>query len=284
MACLLWSSAFTGIKIGLAYTTPIQFAGLRFMLAGLLVLPLAGNPKETFRQVKSNLRIVLWVALFQTVIQYFFFYLGLARVSGVLSAILIGSGPLFVAILSHFYMPNDRMTTRKAMAIALGFAGMAWVVWGGNAVAPLTASAWIGILFLLVCNLNAGISNILIAKHTHHIKPLALSTSSLFLGGAALWLISIPMEGYSSGPYPAQYYGALLWLSFLSASALSIWIVLLRQPGIKISELNQFKFIIPVAGALLAWAMLPEDKPRWDALGGLFLIGFSLVWMYRRKY
>lgn len=32
-ACFLWSTAFVGIKVGLQYTTPFFFAGVRFMLS-----------------------------------------------------------------------------------------------------------------------------------------------------------------------------------------------------------------------------------------------------------
>ena len=41
LACLLWSSASIGIKIGLPYTSTLQFAGIRFFISGLLVLPVA---------------------------------------------------------------------------------------------------------------------------------------------------------------------------------------------------------------------------------------------------
>jgi len=42
-ACLLWSTAFAGVKIGLEYASPFFLAGSRFMLAGLLLVPLSGG-------------------------------------------------------------------------------------------------------------------------------------------------------------------------------------------------------------------------------------------------
>ena len=47
-ACLLWGSAFAGVKFGLRYMPPLTFAGMRFILAGLMLLPLCG-PMSSFR-------------------------------------------------------------------------------------------------------------------------------------------------------------------------------------------------------------------------------------------
>ena len=66
IACLLWSSAFAGIKIGLRYTTPLQFAGIRFMLAGLLILPFCGDLSVYLRDVIAHHRTVALVSFFQT--------------------------------------------------------------------------------------------------------------------------------------------------------------------------------------------------------------------------
>jgi drug/metabolite transporter (DMT)-like permease len=63
ISCMLWSSAFAGVKIGLQYTTPIQFAGTRFFISGLLVFPLAYriNPGY-FRIIRKKLKMILLLA------------------------------------------------------------------------------------------------------------------------------------------------------------------------------------------------------------------------------
>jgi len=55
LACLLWSTAFVGIKIGLQHTTPLQFAGLRFFLSGILLLPFVKSRSIFFASVKNTL-------------------------------------------------------------------------------------------------------------------------------------------------------------------------------------------------------------------------------------
>jgi hypothetical protein len=38
IACLLWATAYDGIKIGLLYDTPIHFAGVRFIISGIIII------------------------------------------------------------------------------------------------------------------------------------------------------------------------------------------------------------------------------------------------------
>ncbi|MFW5877888.1 MAG: EamA family transporter, partial [bacterium] len=54
IACLLWSTAFVGVKIGLEYETPLQFAGERFFISGLLILPFSGGMKRHWQIVREN--------------------------------------------------------------------------------------------------------------------------------------------------------------------------------------------------------------------------------------
>ena len=75
----------------------------------------------------------------------------------------------------------------------------------------------------------------------------------------------------------APYYISLAWLSFMSAAAFSIWFTLLQRPGVKVSELNVWKFIIPVFGALLSWIILPDESADPVAITGMVFIALSLI-------
>jgi drug/metabolite transporter (DMT)-like permease len=72
----------------------------------------------------------------------------------------------------------------------------------------------------------------------------------------------------------------MLWLSLIAAIGFSLWFVVLNMPGVKVSEINVWKFIIPVLGAVLSWIILPDEKPEWIVIAGMVLVGLSLVVMY----
>lgn len=274
--CLLWSSAFVGIKVGLEYTTPLRYAGIRFMIAGLMTVPFCSQLKNYFKIVRKSWKFLLFLAFIQTTVHYGLFYLGVVRVEGALAAIVIGASPLFVAITSHFYMSNDRMSWPKVMTILSGLAGVSLVAFGRNGAEGNVQL--VGVLILLATNIIGSFNNILVVKEKDNIPPLIISSFSMFVGGFGIWLFSIPMEGIPVPTiHPAPYYYALAWLSFLSAAAVSIWTILLKNPGVVVSELNFWKFLVPVSGAILAWTFLPGESANTISIIGMVIIGSSLI-------
>ncbi len=278
ISCLLWSTAFAGVKIGLEYATPLQFAGSRFFIAGLLVFPLAYrfNPRY-FRIVRNNLKLILLFAFLQTFLQYTMFYTGINMIPAAVAAIVIGSQPLFIAMVANFFMPGDRMTLSKTLVIMLGIAGVVLVSFGKDPHSATGHIAVAGILLMLGINLLSGFSNVLVARERAMIPPLVISSSSMMLGGAALFLFSIPLEGLHFDPKPPIYFISLTWLSLLSAIAISIWIILLKRPGTKVSDLNLWKFLIPMFGAVFSWILLPAEQPQAITIAGMFIITLSLI-------
>jgi drug/metabolite transporter (DMT)-like permease len=277
VACLLWSTAFVGVKIGLEYTTPLQFGGIRFFLAGLYILPFCGNLRSSLSQIRTNWKQVVRLGLFQTFLLYTFFYIGISMVPASLTAIIIGASPLFSAIMAHILLHDDRLSLRSLGSISLGIAGVVIIAASRGNFSWQEGKEFWGIMILVAANTAGSIGNVVVVKYRDGLPPLLLNSAQLMIGGAGLFLLSIPFEGLSFGLNELPYYVSLVWLSIMSATAFSIWFVLLRRPGVKVSELNIWKFLIPVFGALLSWIILPDEKPEFIAVTGMIFITLSLV-------
>ena len=278
ISCLLWSSAFAGVKIGLQYTTPLQFAGIRFLMAGLIVFPLAIRNNPTyFNLLRKNLKMILLFAFLQTFLQYVMFYKGISLIPAAVAAIVIGSQPLFVAVVAHYLMPGDRMTMVKTLVIFSGILGVFLVSMGKDPNSLTGNIVLAGILLMVAINILSGFTNVLVASEKQEIPPLVISSASMTIGGAGLFLFSIPFEGLNFEAKPAPYYISLVWLSLLSALAISIWITLLKRPGIKVSDLNLWKFMIPLFGAVISWLVVPGENPQLLSIIGMLIIAVSLL-------
>lgn len=277
LATWLWSTAFVGVKTGLNYHTPFQFAGIRFFISGVLILLVSGRFNRFVSEIKANKKLIIKVSMVQIFIQYALFYSGLNLVPGSLGAMIIGSSPMFVALVAHFAFQDDKMTLLKTFSILIGVAGIAIITLGRSKAEMRGEFEMLGILLLLVNNLIAGYANVLVSKSPVSVSPLVLSSSSLMIGGLMLFLVSIPVEGFPTGPFPLEYYAALAWLSFLSAAAISIWFVLLKRPGVKVSLLNVWKFLIPVSGAILSWIIIDDESPDLMSVIGMIVIAVSLL-------
>ncbi|MFV0267601.1 MAG: DMT family transporter [Draconibacterium sp.] len=277
IACWLWSTAFVEVKIGLTYHTPLQFAGVRFFISGILIFLYFGKPARYFAELKANLKFILKLSLIQTFIQYSLFYSGINLLPSSLAAMIIGSQPMFIALVAHFSFHNDKMTPLKTGSILIGVAGIAVITLGRSGVEMKDTLEWLGIALLLVNNLVAGYSNVLVSKYSQGISPAVISSTSLMIGGILLSVVSVPVEGIHLGPFPPKYWYALAWLSFLSAAAFTIWNSLLKRPGVKVSLLNVWKFLIPVSGAALSWLIIENEKPDAVSLTGMAIIALSLL-------
>lgn len=277
IACLLWSTAFVAIKIGLQYTTPLQFAGLRFFLSGLFLLPLVPSVSKLVRAVKQNFWLIVKVSAFQTSILYALFYWGVAMIDGALAAIIIGSQPLFAALTAHVMMKNDKMSLRKLLIISSGIGGIVLIALPKGISGPDEWSELLGISLLVLANIASGIGNVFVSKHRTSLSPIILNATQMLMGGVLLFIVSLITEPFSGFVFPTEYYLALSWLSFLSAAAFTIWFFLLQQPNVKVSDLNVFKFIIPVFGATLSWLILPDESPDFITVAGMLIIGASVV-------
>ncbi len=276
IASLLWSSAFVGVKIGLKYHTPLQFAGVRFLLAGIILLPVIGNLSRFRSEIRANFRFIAWIAFLQVILQYTFFYMGVSLVPASISAMIVGASPLFVALIAHFTMKTDRLTRRKILSILFGMSGVAVITLGRKSLPSGAEIALVGVFYLVMNNVSSGISNVVIAMKEKAVSPMVLASSSLIIGGLGLIIISLPIEGVPRQSFPNVYFVALAWLSSLSAIAVTIWNTLLQRPEVKVSELNIWKFLIPVCGAILSWVILPNESPDLISVIGMCLIGASL--------
>ena len=231
--------------------------------------------------IRDNWKIVAWVTILQIVINYSLFYQGLNLVPGALGAVVYGAQPLIIAIVAAILHKDDKLTRKKIITIIFGISGVILISAGRQAFKLGTELELLGITMILIGNIATATSNVIISLRSRNINPFVLSSSSLFIGGLILYLISIPLEDVPKGPLPLKYWMILLWLSFMAASAFSIWFKLLQRPGVKVSELNLWKFITPITGAVLSWLLIPGEHPEWLTILGMIIITVSLIMFYR---
>lgn len=278
LACVLWGSAFAGAKIGFQYVGPIHLSGLRFTLAGLLLVPVMLIQKADVKSALKHWKFMLLFAFVQTFLQYGLFFMGLNKVPAATSSIIIGAGPLFVAIMAHLTLEDDKLTRRKIAAIALGLTGIVFISLTKGNLSSDNPGFWGGVALLVTSNIIGSYTNIMVVKKKDYkIPPVVLTSFANFTGGLMLLIVSIFVEHPTFQIYPAEFYVALLWLAFIPAASFSLWYGLLNKPGVKVSELNVWKFLVPVTGSILSWILLPDEVPDWASITGILIITSALL-------
>ena len=278
ICCTLWGSAFAGAKIGFQYCSPIMLSGLRFTLAGLLLLPVLLMGKPSFGSLFKHWRYMLLFGFIQTFLQYGIFFVGLNKVPGAVAAIIVGAGPIFIAILAHFSMQDDKFTTKKIISSILGFSGIIFIALNKEGISAISNDFYYGIALLIISNIIGASTNIIVKKQQHlKVSPIALTSFANFSGGIMLLITALIFEPITLDAPPVEFYFALTWLAIIPAAGFSIWYYLLEQDGVKVSELNIWKFIIPIVGSILSWILLKDEEPRWQEIVGILIISVAII-------
>ena len=257
----LWGSATPFIKIGYQLILPKQnvsstilFAGIRFMLAGILTILIYSIARKKFLvPAKENISKVAIVSCFQTVIQYIFFYIGLSNTTGVKGTIASGSNVFFSILIASLVFKMEKLTLRKIIACILGFAGIIIV----NLKGLDFNMNFTGDGFVLLSAVSYAVSSVLVKRYSKFEDPVVISGYQFAAGGLFMIILGLIMGGRVSFE-SMQGVGVLVYLSFLSAIAYSLWGVLLKYNPV--SKVTVFSFTIPVFGVLLSNIMLTESS------------------------
>jgi drug/metabolite transporter (DMT)-like permease len=279
---ILWSTAFIGVKIGLQYASPFFFAGIRFMLSGVLLLFFIRDIRGVISHTKTHWLLVLKTAILQTALFYGLYYSGISRVPASIAAIIIGAIPLFSAVTSHLFLKNDALNIRKVTSLAVAIGGIILISLSRDPLTETGLREIIGIILLLGASLSEAFLQVILKKNVEPFDPLKLNAVQIFIGGCILFLISLIVEGAPSFRQPGTFYVSLIWLSIVSAVAFSVWYALLQKPEVKVSELNMMKFLNPVLGAVISWTFMRNDTPDIYSVAGMLIISLSVLFFYLR--
>ena len=262
---ILWGSAIPFINLGYRSfavasgdtATQILFAGLRFTLAGIITIIIRsimlghlGVPK------KGGAHRVLLLALTQTMLQYFLFYIGVARTEAVKSSIIQGLNSFVAILVACFVFRTERMTVRKMVGGLLGIAGILVVSLTGTGLSAKFSVGGEGALFLSM--VAAATSSSLIKRFGREDDPMTLSGWQFMTGGLVM-----AIGGYLAGgrlrPVSPLAFPTLLYLALLSAVAYSIWAVLLSCNPV--SRVAAYMVLQPIFGVLITMILTGGNSP-----------------------
>ena len=263
LCCALWGSATPFIKMGYRVMfenakpdvpSTILFAGIRFALAGFITILIysIARRKVLFPKRTSYGKIAV-VAVFQTCIQYFFFYIGLANTSGAKGTIISGSSSFFAIFISSLIFRQEKLTAKKVIACVVGFLGIIAVNLNGLDF----SMNLLGDGFVLFSAMSLAISSVLIKIFSKDEDPVVISGYQFMLGGIVMVIVGLIAGGKIDYVTPKGV-AILVYLSFLSAIAYALWGMLLKFNPV--SKVTIFSFMTPVFGVILTKLMLPDES------------------------
>lgn len=276
---LLWSSSWVLIKQGLKDIPALTFAGLRYTLAFLCLLPLAAHRGDlrTLRRLPRRdwLTLSALGLLYYTVTQGAQF-LGLERLPAVTTSLLLSFSPVMVALLGIALL-SERITGAQWGGIALYLAGVLVYFYPIN----VPAREVVGLVIVLISVLSNALSAVIgrAVNRRRTLSPLAVTVATMGIGSVVMLAAGAAAQGVPA--LDARSWAIIAWLAVVNtAVAFTIWNHTQRTlSAIETSVINN-TMLIQIA--VLAWIFLGERLSA-RAIAGLALAAAGTLIVQLRR-
>lgn len=272
--CLIWSSTWLMIKVGLEGAPPVTGAGLRFIIAAIVIFAILAYRRIALPRTARFLWLSLYLGVFQMGLPYALVYWAEQHITSGLTSILFATMPFTVAVLARIVL-GDPLTLRKAAGIVIGTVGTV-VIFQDGLAAGSPQSLW-GIAAALGSALCASASSVVVKRFSGSYNPIASIFLPMAIGGLLLTFAGLVLESDRPLRLDGVTVGTILYLALLGsvvAFGLYYWII----KHMDVTVLAYQTFVIPILACLLGWIFLKETVTIHIATGGgMILAGIALA-------
>ncbi|MDR1815314.1 MAG: DMT family transporter [Clostridiales Family XIII bacterium] len=284
LSALFFGSMEVALKLAGGALDPFQITFLRFLIGGLLLTPFAAHERRGMRAAGGEPltpRLWLWVAFLGAVNVPFcmiFFQLGVLHSNAATAAVIFSCNPVFTMFFAHALTPDDKMNRRKALALAIGIAGLVfmirpWDLQPGNTFLGAALSLAAAAVFALYGVLNA--------KTLVRVGTFT-QTASSFVIGALILLALLPPLGRPIFAGFTDNLPILVYTSVVVTGGGYLFYFLALKKSSPSTAAIVF-FLKPVIAPVFAVLVLAEQI-TWNMYCGIALIlAASYILLFRKK-
>jgi drug/metabolite transporter (DMT)-like permease len=277
--CVIWSSTWLAIKVGLEDLPPISFVALRFAIAIAVLLAISVGRVRLLPARRGDFKLLAYTGVLMFAMNYALLFWAELYVSSGLSAVLQATIPIFGMVFAHYILPGEPLRWQRVAGAALAIGGVAVICsrlldfggvlafWGGVAVVFGAATA--------------AFSNVLMKKRALQLAPAMIAAWQMIFGTVPLLFLGFVVDGN-----PIHFHWtktAVFCLLYLAVpeSALTFLLLYWLLPRMSVTNLQTISLITPPGAVAFGWLLGGETFPRWSLAGGALVL--AGVWMIFRK-
>jgi drug/metabolite transporter (DMT)-like permease len=281
LVTFLWSTSWVLIKFGLKDIPALTFAGLRYTIAFVCLLPFLFFSKSIRTEIKnlkfSNFQKILLLGILYYAVTQGAQFVGLKYLPAVAVTLILTFTSIVVAILGISFL-KEKPT---------------YLQWGGifiSTIGPLvyfypvtiTGEEVLGLLVVVAGMIANAFSSILgrNINRKGNINPVTVTILSMGFGSIILISVGIFSQGIPVLNF--SNWSIIIWLALINtAFAFTLWNYTLRTLTAAESSIINNTMLIQIA--ILAWIFLGEGLTVKEIIG-LMLTGFgALIVQLKRK-
>jgi drug/metabolite transporter (DMT)-like permease len=268
----LWGSTYLGIRIAVVEIPPALMAGVRFFIAGpLMLLWCARSGRRLAVTLHDGVRLavvgVLLLSVGNVVVNW-----AEQWVPSGLAALIISITPMWFLILETWIFPGEHRVSPRALAgLGLGACGIVVLLWPElRHTNSMGRPELIGSLSLLGSSFAWALGSVLAKRWKPQADPLVATGYQMTFAGAVNLLMATAMGEWAHATWSWRGISALLYLLvFGSWVAFSAYVWLLHH--VPITKVSTYAYVNPVVAVILGWALAGEQ------VTGYILAGAAIV-------
>jgi drug/metabolite transporter (DMT)-like permease len=271
LVAFIWASNFSVAKISMEEIDPMSFNAMRFLLATLLMWVVIYWKGKWKPVLKKDYGHMILLGFTGNLIYQLLFIFGLDYTFSANAAVMLGTVPVWVAVISHFFY-DEQMNRNKAIGVILAFSGVLLILLGKPEQISMSSKTFVGDLLTLMSALMFGYYSVHSKKLLNYYPPMQLTTITMTIGGIGLmiaglpWIINLDFSGVSKLAYGGTVYSGL----FSIGVAFLIWNYGLKQVGAV--RTATYQNLVPVLGLILGFIVLGEKLGFIQYLGSAVVI------------
>ncbi len=276
LLCCIWGSTWLFIKLGLNDLPPLTFAGIRFVIAAMILFALITLRRVPFPNNRRDWMFLALTGILSFSLNYGLVFWGEQYISSGLAALLQSTLPAFGLIIAHFYLPQERMTLPRMAGVLLGVVGVG-VIFSNQLQVSGPRALW-GSAALVLSAFCAAYANVLVKAYGLNLQPAVLAAGQMLFGLIPLLLIGIPLEGN-----PLNFHWTpMAWISMLYLAIVGTVIAFLLyywlMHNMDVTKTMLIALVTPVVAVVLGMLVLKEEL-NWRTLvgGAMIMSGIGLI-------
>ena len=279
LLCLIWGSTWIVIRWGLADLPPFGSAGVRFLIAAILMSIVA----RVARGREGGSAPPWWLSLALGSLNfgasYACVYWSETRLPSGLASILWSIFPMSMALSGHVFLPGERLHAKQWLGFVAGFAGV--VLLFANDLRAIGPEAVPAGLVLCLSPLAATIGTTLAKRHGQRVSSLLLNRNGMWIGALLLCALALLLErGTPAHWTPRAIAGVAYLAAFGTVLAFGLYFWLLRH--VDAYRMSLISYITPAIALFLGW-LFGGERITLTIVCGSALILFGIVLVVRGR-
>jgi drug/metabolite transporter (DMT)-like permease len=277
--CVVWSSTWLAIKIGLRDLPPISFVAIRFLIAIIVLMAVSIGRVRLLPMRRSDYTVLAITGILMFAVNYTLLFWAELYVSSGLAAVLQATIPIFGMFFAHWMLPDEPLRLQKLAGALIALGGVTVIC--GRLLGFSGLMAFWGGLGIVFGAASAAFANVLVKARSIQLAPAMLAAWQMIFGIAPLLVLGFAVDGS-----PARFHWtatALICLLYLAVigSALTFLLLYWLLPRMTVAQLQSISLITPPGAVMLGWLLGGETFPMSSLLGAAFVL--TGVWMIFRR-